>query len=290
MLSQRLGGEMISMRVNRLSALLVLSAAAAAPAHASDISPEPLASWAGLYAGVHAGYGWASSLDATFDAAAFAASAAPTLVVTDATAPFALSTDAEGAVGGIQLGYNWQRGTIVFGLEVDASLSDIDDEDRKPFSVTGTVGGDNGDFTGEAYLKQDLDHLGTLRARLGVASGNLLLYATGGLAWGHVETSFGVDNIVLAAPGNYGGPNPAPAPASLSSASDTHAGYALGGGLEWGFAPQWSFKTEYLYVDLGSETYFEGTASETAIDLDVHTVRIGLNYRFGSEPGPAPLK
>ncbi len=70
--------------------------------------------------------------------------------------------------------------------------------------MTGTVGGDNGDFTGNVYLRQKMDYFGTVRGRLGVASDTLLLYATGGLAWGRVNTTFGVNNIVSGQSGELG--------------------------------------------------------------------------------------
>jgi outer membrane immunogenic protein len=65
--------------------------------------------------------------------------------------------------------------------------------------------------------------------------------------------------------------------------TQNHMGYAVGGGWEYAFAPNWSTKIEYLYLDYGSENYFQsqlgvGIASG---DLDMHTIKFGVNYRFG---------
>ncbi|BAT60475.1 hypothetical protein GJW-30_1_03018 [Variibacter gotjawalensis] len=86
---------------------------------------------------------------------------------------------------------------------------------------------------------------GTVRGRVGYAFDNALVYGTGGYAWGRTE---------------------------LGALKDTRSGYAVGGGLEYAFAPNWSTKVEYLYVDL------EGRAADFSV------VRLGVNYRFPAAP------
>jgi outer membrane immunogenic protein len=266
-----------------------LAAVLAGPAMAADLPPRmpvkaPVASpaynWSGFYAGGHVGYGW-DPASATFDPAAYAAATAPTLVVATATAPFGMSVDPSGVLGGLQFGANFQNGAFVYGVEADVSFAAIREEANRGFAVTGTVGGDNGDFTGNVRLRQELDYFGTVRGRLGVANDTWLLYATGGLAWGHVKTTFEVNNIVLASPGNYGGVNPPPYPVS-ASASAIHFGYAVGGGLEWAFAPRWTARAEYLYIDFGSggdTLVIPGGVAHTS-DLNLHVARFGVNYRM----------
>jgi outer membrane immunogenic protein len=158
------------------------------------------------------------------------------------------SPDPTGWFAGGQLGYNWQApgSPWVFGVEVDSAWANIED--------TATT-------VGAIRLKSDVDYFGTARGRVGYAWDRTLLYATGGLAW--------ADNNV----------HVSLAPFGTASDSQTHIGYAVGGGLEYAFAPQWSAKVEYLYLGLGDQTYFG--APGLNVDLDVHTVKVGLNYRWG---------
>lgn len=98
---------------------------------------------------------------------------------------------------------------------------------------------------------------GTGRARLGYAQGPWMTYATGGVAWANADISSG-----------------------SQSDSQTHTGWTAGGGVEWAFAPQWSAKVEYLYLGLGEKEYNIG-GTRADIDLNAHTVKLGVNYRFG---------
>jgi outer membrane immunogenic protein len=141
-----------------------------------------------------------------------------------------------------------------------------------PFGVTGVV-----------RLKQKLDYFGTIRGRVGWANNSLLLYVTGGGAWGHVKTEFSNSDISISGAGG------AFTPAQLAtltaggyaSASDIRWGYAVGGGLEWMFAHDWSVKAEYLFIDLlGSDTLTITGGTATAGDMTVNVVRVGVNYFF----------
>jgi outer membrane immunogenic protein len=78
--------------------------------------------------------------------------------------------DARGFVGGAQAGYNFRSGNFVFGIEADASFTDLD--------------GDTADNGGNDIIEADTDFLASLRARLGVAFDTVLLYGTGGVALG----------------------------------------------------------------------------------------------------------
>jgi outer membrane immunogenic protein len=102
----------------------------------------------------------------------------------------------------------------------------------------------------------------TVRGRVGFASGPWLLYATGGLAIADVNNrvSF-VDEPSF-------------------RDSDTLTGYAVGGGLEWKFAQNWSAKAEYLYLGLGDSTLQNADGDTLRVNNDVQTVRVGLNYHF----------
>ncbi|KJC35761.1 membrane protein [Bradyrhizobium sp. LTSP885] len=208
--------------------LLVLSAFA--PAMAADMAARapyvkapPLAAvynWTGFYIG---GFGGYASED----------SGTPKM---------------SGGFGGGTVGYNWQAGNIVYGLEADAGGADV--------SASVTALG--------ITAKSKTDALGTVRGRIGFAVDQVLFYGTGGYAW--------IDNkISLSALG------------VTVSQSNFHSGWTVGAGIEAFFAPQWSVKGEYLYRDLGSETYF-GIPSG---DLKLHSVQVGVNYHFG---GPIVAK
>ena len=108
-----------------------------------------------------------------------------------------------------------------------------------------------------AGVTSKADGVGTLRARGGIAADRTLIYATGGFAWARNEISLlGVSD------------------------NQTHTGWTVGAGIEQDFGTGWSAKLEYLYIDLGDKTYFSAILPVTA-DAQVHTVKFGLNYRFG---------
>lgn len=148
-------------------------------------------------------------------------------------------SDIDGFTGGGQIGYNWQFApNWVFGVEADLQGSNIES-----------------DFAG---INSSLNMWGTVRGRIGYAFNNVLLYGTGGFAYGRNELSD-----------------------ALGSQSRMHTGHTWGGGLEYAFAPNWSAKVEYLYVNLGRENYSDFGVSARN---DFHTVRLGVNYRFGGAP------
>ena len=157
-----------------------------------------------------------------------------------------------GWFGGGQVGYNAQFNSLVLGLEADLQAADISD-------TTGLAGGA---FT---QATTDIEWFSTVRGRIGYAAGPALLYFTGGWAFADVNASVTSTNGVGST-------------VSMSS-DDIQSGYTLGGGIEWAFAPNWSLKSEYLYVDLGKETWSSPVGTYST-DTDFHTARVGLNYRF----------
>jgi len=143
-------------------------------------------------------------------------------------------TKPSGFVGGVQAGYNWQNGAFVFGVEGDIQATGAE-ETFAPWKFSNPW-------------------FGTVRGRAGYALNNVLLFGTGGLAFGELRaTTFGV------------------------SESHTNAGWTLGAGAEMGFAPNWSAKVEYLYVDLANSNFvITGASNGYRFGL----IRAGLNYRF----------
>jgi outer membrane immunogenic protein len=116
-------------------------------------------------------------------------------------------------------------------------------------------GGDMDGSAGASRFKSDT--FGTVRARLGYTVDRVMFYGTGGLAW-------------------------ADSKASLAGVSDTqtNVGWALGAGIEYAFAPNWSAKIEYMHADYGSDNYH--IVPTTKIDYKTDTVKLGVNYLFNS--------
>jgi outer membrane immunogenic protein len=258
-------------------ALVVISTSARA---------EPAGPFAGPYVGVNAGAAWgqssfstnpncpATSVDATF------CNAAPDPSAVNGAAVAASGSGKAsplGFTGGLQAGYNWQRGHIVYGAEADFGAFDL--EKRATES-----GGFPFAFLGTQYAltqKMSADWLATVRARLGFTiTPHVLMYATGGLAFSDVKLSSSYsDNAIDATfPGGSG----------YGSKSAIRTGWTAGGGVEWAHDEGWLIRLEYLYVDLGSMRVavpttntpaFTQTMSVTS-DVMAQIGRVGLNYRF----------
>lgn len=226
----------------------------------------PAYNWSGFYAGLHAGYGWA-------DDPITIREAGPAALIGNGFIPASLGADANGFIGGGQIGWNVQSGAFVWGIEADISYSGMDDS----ISVTTTVGG----AVHATTASKELDWFGTLRARLGtLVNDRSLLYVTGGLAYGHASLDSSITNLTGCAPFGFCG---------AASSSDTLFGWTLGGGAEFAAGNGWSLKAEYLYFDLGdiSQSYTSlilGAPQTYTVSTDVtgHIVRAGVNYKFGA--------
>src|SRR6202035_1394697 len=239
------------------------AAAADLPAPEAVLAPPPApaavpATWTGWYAGLNAGAVWGDESVSWQGTAGFSARGAADIAN---SSPGQARTT--GFTGGGQLGYNFQFQSLVAGLEadlqytgVDGTRSVISQVDLNPYAQS-----------------VDSHWLGTTRGRLGFAYGPWLIYGTGGLAVAHVGYN---DNFL----GRHGvGP-------INSSSNYTAVGWTAGGGAEWMFAPRWSAKVEYLFVDLGSQTDSASTiyAAGVAVITHMHSfteniARLGVNYR-----------
>jgi outer membrane immunogenic protein len=206
--------------------------------------------WNGFYVGGNVGYSWGKSdFDYSFGTAATSGVG---------------SSKPKGVLGGLQGGYNWQNKQWLLGVEAD-------------FQLTGQKG-DSLSLCGDPQTclrtffsaTQKLPWFGTLRGRLGFASADdLLLYGTGGIAWGRVKTE-------------VSGQNGSTVPFN-SDASTTKTGWTLGAGVEKAFASNWSVKLEYLYLNLGTVSQTIPAAPGTlAINSTVkdNIVRVGVNRKF----------
>jgi outer membrane immunogenic protein len=176
----------------------------------------PVNSWAGFYIGGFGGY-------AQEDASDFAM---------------------KGGFGGGTIGYNWQQGQFVFGLEADAGGGDISTNVTLP---------------GLLSVTDKFNALGTVRGRVGFAVDQWLFYGTGGFAWANEDLT-------------------ASSPLLNASVSDSQlrTGWTAGAGVEVMFAPHWSVKGEYLYRSLSSETIAGVSTGST----NLNSGQVGVNYHF----------
>ncbi len=238
------------------------------PAYASVV-------WSGWYAGATGGGGWTSQhvkYEGNFGSGFTPYTPDPNQTLSQS-----------GAFGGGELGYNWQAGHLMYGLETDAQISGISG------SVYGLNAGNPLDHLGAS---SNLDWFGTVRGRLGYSFGPVLAYATGGFAFGNVENEV---KYVSSFPSHCCGLAGAAIADGRSSGIQT--GYAVGGGLEYALTPKLTVKAEYQYIDLGSHnavgtcTFGYGACGvfRTKIDDNYNTVRAGINYHIG-DTGYEPLK
>ena len=252
-----------------------------APALAADLAPRyskappPVAvavfSWTGFYVGGNVGYGWFDR-NSTLIApdAASVAFFGPALAA--GALPSVYGVNPRGALGGGQIGYNWQAGAYVFGVEADIQGADV-----KGSLTLNTLVAPFNPITATATEK--LDWFGTARGRVGFAANTALFYVTGGLAYGHVNHTFFTGTPT-------GGPF---LQSAFGSDSQVDVGYTVGAGVEWAFSNNWSVKGEYLYMDLGNRTTtafgVTGTPAGATLALrereQYNIVRVGLNYKWG---------
>jgi outer membrane immunogenic protein len=236
------------------------------PALAADIPvkccavppPPPAWTWTGFYLGLNAGWGWDAKVNNLLITTDPALGGYPaTAAGTNPTGPFA----------GANVGYNWQVANfLVFGFEADFEGANIQNSFHS-LVING--------FGDQLSAEQALNAFSTIRGRLGLAYNNFLVYGTGGLAYGDVHNRV-VD--VLSVP---------PVGTVNMSQDGWQSGYAVGGGVEYMFAPHASLKVEYQYIKLGS---FTGSALESppsgfvfstnSINNNFQTVRVGLNVHL----------
>jgi outer membrane immunogenic protein len=197
----------------------------------------------------------------------------------------------DGAVGGLQFGYNWQVDRKwVLGVEADIQATA---ERGRSTTALGSFRLARLDdaivFSLSNVRSTDLPWFATFRGRAGgLIDPSLLVYGTAGLAVGEVR--YASQNTISAqffGPGNTSTtPVGAPVVVVGTALSDrqTRIGWTAGAGLEKKFTKNFSGKLEYIYLDLGSQTYFGGTADETRVRFNDHILRAGFNYQFNAGP------
>eukprot|EP01037_Dinobryon_pediforme_P018857 gene18857-biopygen11486 len=224
------------------TALVALSAsgfAADLPSRVSPVAaPLPVFTWTGLYVGGTVGM-------VSLGTKAHESYSSGTEVSN-------VSGSGSGATLGGTIGYNYQIGAAVVGLEADYGFA----------SAKNTH---NDNHWGN-YGDSSISSMGTVRARLGYAFDRTLLFVTGGYAFAQLNNAFGNDY-----------PNPS---YSYSSKGTAH-GWVLGAGVEHAITNNITVKAEALYADLGKRHGYDGDCGcQTTFKNTVTTVRIGANYKF----------
>ncbi|WP_336799677.1 outer membrane protein [Kaistia sp. MMO-174] len=211
-------------------------------------APPPPFTWAGFYAGVHAGYAWGSEDDNQSNL--FGPEPTP-----------ADSFDMDGFVGGVHAGYNWQANQFVFGVEGDVDYTNIKGSE----GYAGYVPDFRNDYV-EGTLQLKSEWQASARLRAGYAVDNFLIYATGGIAFADGKLSS--NGYAYNADANFS-----------SSDSNTHVGWTIGAGAEYAFTPNWIGRAELRYTDFGSKTYelLEGPVDASWTQT---AVTVGLSYKF----------
>lgn len=293
----------------RITIAAAIAVLIGAPALAADMVlkappqtlPAPAPAWTGFYIGGNLGDTWGDNSVSTASLVVSDFSRGPASYAASAASGASGNLDVghtSTLIGGVQAGYNWQFGASLAGIEAD---------------LQGLGRGDTGNLTtkvgpfpffGAAEVvnttinsAERVDYLGTLRGQLGyLATPALLLYGTGGLAYGHVHASTSIsqsNNDCVQFPAQC----IQTTAATAGSLSETRTGWTAGGGVEWMFGQNWTAKLEYLHYDLGAVTFgagalayangsfagLGGPAVSTALSttrFSGNIIRIGLNYKL----------
>ena len=272
------------LRTSVAVAALATSAAFAAdlPRREAPVAPiyaAPIFTWAGFYVGLNAGAGFATNNNNggsnlfILPGGSVLGSPGTNGVLTVGNNN---SNNRTGFVGGGQVGYNFQFGNFVAGVEADIQYSD---RNRRNGTVTPFPGYTFVGAPGLAFApppatvvtgfgSNNQNFFGTVRGRLGYAFDRALIYGTAGLAY---------------------------------SGSNSRVGYAVGGGAEYAITNNFSLKLEGLYVDIRRSNSTFGTSFNLATNTifvgdgarrrnEFFVVRAGVNYRFGQPAGPVFAK
>jgi outer membrane immunogenic protein len=226
---------------------------------AADMRPPPYKappaqpqyfSWAGLYLGTHTGVAVGKTV--TSNVAPFGGFDFPNVATAYELNPVSV-------FGGGQIGYNWQMSAFVFGGEIDVGYLGMRQALRQ----------------GDDKVEAKYGAYATFTGRAGLAYDRLLTYVKGGAVIAQVRNIAGDLNSVT---GAYD-------PSDVSTISGGRWGWTIGSGFEYAIASNWTVKSEYLYMDFGSRR-------STNLDGDffdhrnqVHTWKVGLNYKWNGLPG-----
>jgi outer membrane immunogenic protein len=224
--------------LSTVAAASMLIGFAVTGARAADVVAEPVAhDWSGLYIGAHVGYG-----EVYMDGCVDCDDPDGRLDASD--------LDLNGIVGGGQIGYNYQMDSLVLGVEADFTWTGFDDDANEPSGAFGKVSG-------------DVDYLASIRARAGFAMDDVLIYATGGIAF--IDASIETDQN------------------GLHDGDDFNdVGGVVGGGAEFAVTDSISLRAEGLYYffddDVDAGDWADANPGEKFELDDAFVVRVGINF------------
>ncbi|MCK1361554.1 outer membrane beta-barrel protein [Bradyrhizobium sp. 199] len=244
-----------------MAAAGTLALGLAAPASAADLAARPytkappmavaMYDWSGFYIGANGGWGTSRKC---WDMTQFVG-----FPVVPAGAEGC--HDASGGTVGGQIGYRWQTGAYVFGLEAQGNWADFNGSNSSTFII--------------ARNQSKVDAFGLFTGQIGYTWNNVLLYVKGGAAVTHDK---------------YAG-RTIPGDVVFDSGTETRWGGTVGVGLEYGFTPNWSVGVEYNHMFMGHRDVAMSSTGAIApvggiirvdrIGQDVDVVTARINYRFG---------
>ncbi|BBU64197.1 hypothetical protein MSC49_41320 (plasmid) [Methylosinus sp. C49] len=240
--------------------------AQAADRPATHDTPTPAFGWAGLHIGLNAGVGFPIASGGKLEALG----GFPGSALFDLTAP---NRDVLGPSLGAQVGYDWQVGHWVYGVETELNSLGVRSPSTGLFAAPASLA--------PAIVAYDLtsgddgNYFASVRARLGFAVDRSLFYATGGVATGGER---GASSLF------FFGPSPG-APFYAPPSRSSRMKYVVGAGVDYALYTQWSARLEYLYLnqELQTRVYGDGIAAQYGARQrsEAHVLRLGLNYRFG---------
>ena len=279
------------------------------------VAPAVTPTWTGIYAGLNAGGTWANR--------SYQIASAPSYLGSTNTGPNPSgnadysaaailgiagsgSANSLGFIGGGQIGYKYQiADSFLAGVEADIQGIAGNGGGGNYWRNTSVLGQNlyNHNYLSSASVSTNLDYLGTVRGRAGyLITPTVIVYGTGGLAYGGVNLSFTGAQIGYNHNQDYATISP-----GYKAVNQTQVGWTAGGGFEWMFLQNWSAKAEYLYYDLGSVTTATGytiAAKVRGVDPQINLInssqassrfngniaRLGVNYHFNTAAAPVVAK
>jgi outer membrane immunogenic protein len=228
--------------------------------------PPPLFTWTGLYVGGQIGFAWGSGNfnDSGFDP------------VTGTFITGTLGSTPNGVIGGAHLGYQYQFNQLVLGIEGSVDGTSLTNTAVANFPVA---------FGGSALSAQtSADVQGSIRGKIGLALDRVLIYGTGGVAFGGFDTTLSLT-----------APNSIPPIFATTSTSNTRSGWTAGGGLEYSVTNNWWIFAEYRFTDFGNlQNNFLNTELPAGAffnadrRLQENQVQAGFSYKFDAY-APVPV-
>jgi outer membrane immunogenic protein len=268
-------GRLLRYKMKKLFLGTVALTVLATAASAADMAPrytkapamaEPIYNWTGFYVGLNAGV---LSAESNFNVLA---NGLPPLNLLDERRFISERQRKTGWLAGGQIGYNYQTGISVFGIEADGQWT------SNKFTADSLFNDPFFHGKGRSQYQANMDWLVTVRGRAGVAATpSLLVYVTGGVAIAGVNIKYINSNGAFA---------PSPLVNTVST-TDTRVGWTAGFGAEYALGGGWSVKGEYLRVnfdDFKLDVVAPAQAMQGSVKVsqDIDIIRAGVNYRFGS--------